>query len=153
MSGSKKTKKAAAASTTEKRCYHCKALVLPDVPHTCPEVTEDGLTRHLSEDLGEAWQRLRKKAAALGEQRIYASHNSIMFARKTCYAFVRPKKASIELIIFLPRPVDSPHIRKVTPVSKTKWSHAIALVHRDQVEAPMTDWLAEAYAASGEPAD
>jgi hypothetical protein len=35
---------------------------------------------------------LREAAVELGEQRIYASHHSIMFARKSCYFFVRPKK-------------------------------------------------------------
>ena len=48
--------------------------------------------RDLSDDLRDAWERLRETAADFGDQRIYASHNSIMFSRKSCYFFVRPKK-------------------------------------------------------------
>lgn len=142
-------KRRTSAAPEEERCYHCKALLVPGTPHTCPEVTEADLTKHLTEDLTEAWERLRETAAALGEQRIYASHNSIMFARKTCYAFVRPKKKSLELVIFLQRVVESPHVRRAQAVSKTKWAHTIAVVHRDQVERPITEWLAEAWGLSG----
>jgi hypothetical protein len=48
--------------------------------------TEAALTRDLSADLREAWEPLRETAASLGEQRIYASHQSIMFSRKSCQA-------------------------------------------------------------------
>lgn len=139
-----------AAPVAEERCYHCKALLEPGVEHRCPEVTEAGLTAHLGEELRDAWERLRASAAALGDQRIYASHNSIMFARKTCYAFVRPKKKALELVVFLHRALSSPHIRRVDAVSKTKWAHTVNLVHRDQVETPLTDWLREAYERSGD---
>src|SRR5256885_1993608 len=54
--------------------------------------TEENLTRGLSEDLLDAWKRLRDTAAEFGDQRIYASHRSIMFSRKACYFFVRPQR-------------------------------------------------------------
>ena len=56
------------------------------------------LTEDLSEDLHEAWERLRETAVEFGEQRIYASHNSIMFSRTSCYFFVRPKKSYLEVV-------------------------------------------------------
>jgi hypothetical protein len=31
------------------------------------------------------------------------------------------------------------------PLSKTKWANVIRIVHRDEVEAPITDWMREAY--------
>jgi len=49
--------------------------------------TEANLTRELSEDLKDAWDRLRETAAEFGPQRIYASHSSIMFSRKICYFY------------------------------------------------------------------
>ena len=67
--------------------YHCKQWVEEGEPHDCWSTTEAALTRHLSDDLREAWERLRETAAAFGEQRIYASHHSIMFSRKSCYFF------------------------------------------------------------------
>ena len=126
-------------------CYHCKAIVTPGEAHDCWTTTEGALTQHLSEDLREAWERLREKAADFGDQRIYASHNSIMFARKACYFFVRPKKSVLEVCVFLGRAVTSPRIRRVDPSSKTKFVHFIQVRHRDEVEAPLTDWLQEAY--------
>ena len=43
-------------------------------------------------------------------------------------------------------------MRRVDRVSKAKLRHTIPIRHRDEVEAPVTDWLAEAYALSGAPA-
>jgi hypothetical protein len=126
-------------------CYHCKQWIPAGVEHDCWTTTEAALTKELSEDLREAWERLRETATAFGGQRVYASHNSIMFSRKACYFFVRPKRSKLEVVIFLPRPVKSPLVRKVVKTSKIKHAHLIDIVHRDQVEPPMTDWLEEAY--------
>ena len=126
-------------------CYHCKQWVAAGEDHDCWTTTEAALTRHLDEDLRDAWERLREAAAALGEQRIYASHHSIMFARKSCYCFVRPKKKYLEVCIFLGRPLKAPQIRRVEPVSGTRIAHLLRITHRDEVEAPITDWIEEAY--------
>jgi hypothetical protein len=80
-----------------------------------------------------------------GEQRIYASGSAIMFSRKSCYFFVRPKRSVLELAIFLGRAVRAPHVRRVERKSKTKLAHIVHVRHRDEVEAPITDWLREAY--------
>jgi hypothetical protein len=126
-------------------CYHCKAWVEEGEAHDCWTTTEGALTRELSEDLQDAWQRLRETAAEFGEQRIYASHHSIMFSRKTCYFFVRPKKQFLELCVFLDRGVKGPQVRRVDRSSKTKVYNIIHIRHRDEVEQPITDWLREAY--------
>lgn len=126
-------------------CYHCKQWVEEDEPHDCWTTTEKALTQDLSEDLQEAYQRLREAAVELGEQRIYASHSSIMFWRKACHFFVRPKRKYLELVIFLGRAVKSPHVKKVVESSRVKRAHIIHITHRDQVEPPITDWMREAY--------
>ena len=126
-------------------CYHCKQWIEAGVEHDCWTTTERALTKDLPEDLQDAWERVREVAADLGEQRIYASHNSIMFARKVCYFFVRPKRTRLELCVFLGRTIKSPLVRKAVATSRTKVGHLINIVHRDQVEAPLTDWIAEAY--------
>jgi hypothetical protein len=135
----------------QRQCYHCKQLIDEDEAHDCWTTTEAALTADLSEDLREAWERLRETAAEFGEQRIYASHNSIMFSRKSCYFFVRPKKTFLEVCVFLARAVRSPRIRRVEPSSKTKFFHIILVMHRDEVEPPMTEWLQEAYDLSAVP--
>jgi hypothetical protein len=132
-----------------RECYHCKQWVEEGEAHDCWTTTETALTRDLPEDLQGAWERLREEAAEFGEQRIYASHNSIMFSRKSCYFFVRPKKTFLEVCVFLGRAVKAPQIRRVDRSSKTKLVHILRITHRDEVEAPITDWLREAYDFSG----
>ena len=132
-----------------RECYHCKQWVEEGEAHDCWTTTEAALTRDLSEDLQDAWERLRETAADFGDQRIYASHNSIMFSRKSCYFFVRPKKSFLEVCVFLGRTVKAPQVRRVDSASKSKTVHVIRITHRDQVEAPITDWLREAYDFSG----
>ena len=126
-------------------CYHCKQQIDVGEPHDCWTTTEAALTRDLSEDLQDACERVRESAAELGEQRIYASHNSIMFARKSCYCFVRPKKSFLEVCIFLGRQIKAPQIKRVVRSSKAKYVHIVQVRHRDEVEAPLTDWIEEAY--------
>ena len=126
-------------------CYHCKQWVEEGDAHDCWTTTEGALTRDLSDDLREAWERLRDAAADFGEQRIYASHHSIMFARKSCYFFVRPQTKYLEICVFLGRPVNAPQVRKVIRTSKRRLAHLLRVTHRDEVEAPITDWLREAY--------
>ena len=127
-------------------CHHCKQWVEPGEAHDCWTTTEEALTEDLSEDLREAWERVRETAAAYGEQRIYASHHCIMFARRTAYFFVRPKRSYLELCLFLGRTVQSPQIRSVKRVSSTRLAHIVQSQASGRVEAPLTDWMAEAYA-------
>ena len=126
-------------------CYHCKQWVEEGEAHDCWTTTETALTKDLSEDLQDAYARLRDSAVELGEQRIYASHSSIMFSRKACHFFVRPKRKHLELVIFLRRAVKARQIKKVVDASKTKRAHIIHITHRDEVEPPVTDWMKEAY--------
>ena len=132
----------------QRQCAHCKEWIAEDAPHDCWTTTEAALTRDLSEDLRDAWERLREEAVELGKQRIYASHHSIMFARRVCYAFVRPRRRWLDVCVFLDRAVSGPLLKSSTPVSRTKVANMLRVVHRDEVEAPLTDWLSEAYAFS-----
>jgi hypothetical protein len=131
-------------------CYHCKQWVEDGEAHDCWTTTERALTKDLSEDLQDAWARLRETAADFGEQRIYASHRSIMFARKSCYFFVRPKRKYLELCVFLGRRLKAPQVRRVEDASKTRIVHMIHVTHRDEVEEPITEWLREAYEYNGQ---
>jgi len=128
-----------------RECYHCSQWVEDNEAHDCWSTTERELTKDLSEDLFDAWERLRETASEFGEQRIYASHRSIMFSRSACYFFVRPKKKLLEIWFFLGKTLKHPLIRKTVPTSKVKVGHLVHVTHRDQVESPITDWLQEAY--------
>ena len=132
-----------------RECYHCKQWVEEGEVHDCWTTTEGALTADLSEDLRDAWERVRETAAEFGEQRIYASHSSIMFSRKSCYFFVRPKKSFLEVCVFLGRPLKAPQVRRSEASSRSKFYNIIQIRHRDEVEAPMTEWLREAYEYAG----
>ena len=131
-----------------RECYRCSEWIEDGQKHDCWTTTEEKLTEELSEDLLDAWERLRETAVAFGEQRIYASHRSIMFSRKVCYFFVRPTKKVLEVYFFLGRTLKDPRIRKTHPSSKLKVAHLVHVAHRDEVEPPLTDWLHEAFETS-----
>jgi len=107
--------------------------------------SEEFLINPLEEDFKDAWFKLREFGESLGEQRIYASGKAIMFSKKVCYFFVRPKKSYLEVVIFLKNKKSSEFFKSILPVSKTKFSHTFRLVHSDQVEGDLVDAIAEAY--------
>ena len=135
-----------------RECYHCKQWLEEGQDHDCWTTTEAELTADLSEDLREAWERLREALADLGEQRIYASGSCIMFARETVYCFVRPKRSFLEVSVFLGRALKSPQVKRVEKRSKTKVANVLKISHRDAVEPPVTGWLREAYELEGKAA-
>jgi len=128
-----------------RECHHCKQWIEPGEAHDCWTTTESALTDDLSDELKEAWERLREAAAEFGDQRIYASGTAIMFSRKSCYFFVRPRRSSLQVCVFLDRAVRAPQVRRVERKSKAKVVNIIHITHRDEVEPPFTDWLREAY--------
>ncbi len=128
-----------------RECFHCKQCVKDGEAHDCWTTTEAALTEELSEDLREAWERLRETALEFGEQRVYASHHSIMFSKKVCYFFVRPKAKYLEVCVMLGRAIKAPQVRSVLKGSQRKYANVLRITHRDEVEPPITDWLREAY--------
>ena len=134
-----------------RECYHCKQWVEEGEAHDCWTTTEAALTKDLSEDLQDAYARLRETAVEFGEQRIYASGSCIMFSRASCHFFVRPKRQWLELALFLGRAIKSPLIKRAEQKSKVKIAHIIHIRHRDEVEPPITNWLQEAYALQDQP--
>ena len=128
-----------------RECYHCKQWIEEGEAHDCWTTTEAALTAELSEDLRDAWERLRDAMVELGEQRIYASGSCIMFSREVCHVFVRPKRKVLEICIFLDRALKDPRVKRADKSSKVKFANLVHIQHRDEVEAPLTDWLAEAY--------
>lgn len=107
--------------------------------------SEEYLIRPLEEDLKDAWFKIREFGESLGEQRIYASGQAIMFSRKVCYFFVRPKKAFLEVVLFLQTEGSKQYFKAIRPVSKTKYAHTFRLFHADQLEGEILEAITEAY--------
>jgi hypothetical protein len=110
------------------------------------KTTEKAVMDGLSEDLFEAWVKVKKFALSLGEQRVYASGKAVMFSKKTCYFFVRPHKKFLEVVIFLKTPDQKKNFQSVKAVSKIKYAHTFKLIHADQVEGEFTESIQDAYA-------
>lgn len=131
--------------------FKCKTcLGYFDIPerevHVCEPPTEEAAFSIVeSEEAREAWDKLRRFASELGEQRIYASAKSVMFAKSVCYMFVRPKKTKLEVCLFLPTMLKHPLVKATREDSHRKTAHMIMLEHEDQVEEPLTDWIREAF--------
>lgn len=113
--------------------------------HACVKPTEELLIKVLDEDARAAWSELRSFAVGLGEQRIYSSAKAIMFSRRICYFFARPKSKGIELCFFLDRPLKAEAMVKVKQYTKSKFAHTMRINHPDQVEEPLTGWLRKAW--------
>jgi hypothetical protein len=144
----KKAKPARRRAASQAHSKRAAAKKKKEYKHRHPlDSTEASLTADLSLDLKDAWKKIRAFGEALGSQRIYASGWAIMFSRKNCYFFVRPKKSFLEVCIFLPRKIDHPMVKRSTPSSKTKFAVLCNILHEDQVEAPLTGWIREAFDA------
>lgn len=126
-------------------CEYCLAPIVDGKKHDCVPMTVQELFANVPEDLREAFKALRSEASRFGDQRIYNNARAVMFSRRVCYMFVRPKKSYLELCFFLPRKELSGSIHRVAPVSKSKLAHTVKLIHPDQVESPLTTWLKEAF--------
>lgn len=63
---------------------------------------------------------------------------------KVSYFFVRPKKKFLEVWIFLPRQIEG-LVTMQGPTKKKKYSNLFKVVHADQIEEPLTDWIREAF--------
>jgi hypothetical protein len=126
-------------------CHHCGQWIEEGEAHDCWTTTEAALTQDLSDDLRDAWERIRETAVEFGEQRIYASGTAIMFSRQACYFFVRPRRSHLQLCVFLGRAIRAAQVRRVERTSTTKVVNILHITHRDEVESPITDWLREAY--------
>ncbi len=130
------------------KCKQCLGYIQLKLrkSHVCAVPTEHDLIQILDEEGLEAWSALREYASGLGPNRIYASAKAIMFARRICYLFVRPKAKGLELCFFLDRSLKHPMIKRVQDSTRTKFAHTLVLKHRDEVEEPLTSWLREAWA-------
>jgi hypothetical protein len=128
-----------------RECYHCHQWIEEGEAHDCWTTTEAALTDDLSEDLKDAWERIRETAIEFGDQRIYASGTAIMFSRESCYFFVRPRRSFLQVCVFLGRTVRAAQVQRVERKSASKLVHIIHIKHRDEVEPPITHWLREAY--------
>ena len=124
-----------------RQCYHCKQWIEEGEAHDCWTTTEAALTRgSLRRSAGGLGAAARDRGRVRRSAHLRVAH-SIMFSRKSCYFFVRPKKSFLEVVVFLGRALKAPQVQRADEASKSKVANFIRITHRDEVEAPITDWL------------
>ena len=128
-----------ARSTKKRRAFQ---------PLVARDYRERDVVGELRGELRDAWRALRAFARTLGGQRIYASNKSVMFARRHCYAFVRPRKTFLEVCFFSDRAIRGPGL-KVSRRSSRKLAHSLRLERAEQIDAHLTGWLREAFLLAG----
>lgn len=140
----KKTKKTKASFF---KCKQCLGYIKVELKksHFCEKPTELNLIKVLNEDGKEAWEAIKRLCTSFGTQKIYASAKAIMFSRRVCFCFVRPKPTGLEMIFFLNQKLSDPLIKRTQAYSKTKYAHTLKIVHADQIDHPLTDWLRQAW--------
>lgn len=126
------------ARSTKRRAY--KPLIEA-------EYKERDVVGGLRGELRVAWRVLRSLARGLGPQRLYASNRSVMFARRHCYAFVRPRSTFLEVCFFARHPIRGAGL-KVRKRSSRKHAHTFKVERAEHVDALMP-WLEEAYLLAG----
>ena len=101
------------------------------------------LTADLSEDLRDAWERLRETAAAFRRSAdLRVAQVDHVLAQVVLLLRVRPKRQLLEVCVFLGR-VRRP--RSVVSIARRSQGRAYPARSdiRDEVETPITDWLRE----------
>ncbi|HSU15349.1 DUF5655 domain-containing protein [Longimicrobium sp.] len=70
----------------------------------------------------------------------------------TAFAGVHPRRAGILLNVRTSAPIESPRVRKLEQVSRSRFHNEILLNAPEEVDAELAGWLGEAYGLS-KPAD
>jgi hypothetical protein len=131
-----------------RECYHCKQWIEEGDENDCWTTTETAL-RRISEEISGRLGAAAETAAALGgtTDLRFAQIGDVLTPSRDATSLVRPDQLP-QVCVFLGRTLKAPQVRRVDRASKHKIFHIIQIRHRDEVEAPITDWLREAYELS-----
>jgi hypothetical protein len=98
----------------------------------------------------EIYDRIMDHLGALGPLHADAVGVGVFLKSDRKLAEVRPKARSLQLYLFLPRPVAHTRIARRLPPSGDRTMHVVKLLRPADLDASVLGWLTEAYdAASG----
>ena len=129
------------------RCKSCRGFfpIQEKESHACLVPSPESVMSELTETQFEIWEQFKLLVQEFSDYYCYASKRSVMFSRRVCFCFLRPRSKDIEIFFFLGRELDSSIINKVEKRSETKFAHRVILKHSERLEEPLTSWLHEAY--------
>jgi hypothetical protein len=89
-------------------------------------------------------------ARRLGPVREDPKKTSIHLCRSTAFAGVAVQRSSLVLTLKSPKDIPDARIRRREQASANRWHVEIKLEKPSQVDRKLTQWIAQAYAMSGE---
>jgi hypothetical protein len=96
----------------------------------------------------EIYDRIADHLAALGPLHADAVGVGVFLKSDRKLAEVRPKARSLSLMLFLPRRVHDVRVSRHLPVSGERTLHYIKLLHPEDVDEQLCDWLTESFDAA-----
>jgi hypothetical protein len=127
-----------------RECYHCKQWVEDGEAHDCWTTTEAALTADSAADLRDAWSDCARRRRVRRPTDLCLAQLGHVLAQVLLLLRAAEEELSGSLCVSRPA-LKAPQVRRSGPSSKSKFFNIIQLRHRDEVEAPITDWLREAY--------
>jgi hypothetical protein len=110
--------------------------------------TVDSLMAGKDAVVQQIYDRLTGELRALGPVGQDAKKTSIHLTAGeggTGFAGVHPRRAGILLNVRTAAPIDSPRVRKLEQVSRSRFHNEILLSSPDEVDAELAGWLGDAY--------
>lgn len=117
--------------------------------HVCvPGCTVEECFAPWPESYREIYERLAGHLATLGPVHADAVGVGVFLKSDRKLGEVRPKARSLQLWLFLPRPVEHPRITRRLPVAGDRTMHVIKLLDPDEVDEQVCAWLTESFDAA-----
>ena len=113
--------------------------------------TVDSLIAGKDAVVQQIYDRLMDALRALGPVGQDAKKTSIHLTAGEggiAFAGVHPRRAAILLNVRTSAPIESPRVRKLEQVSRSRFHNEILLSSPDEVDAELAGWLREAYELS-----
>lgn len=117
--------------------------------HVCvPGCTVEECFAPWPESYREIYDRVVDHLATLGPVHADAVGVGVFLKSDRKLAEVRPKARSLNLLLFLPRPVEHARIARRLPASGDRTVHVVKLLAPDDVDEQVCHWLAESFDAA-----
>ncbi len=94
--------------------------------------------------------RLTSVIEELGDD-VVADHQSthVAFTRDRLFALLQPAASTrLDVGLVLPQAEETPRLRPADSFDSRNVSHQVSLAHEDEIDAELTGWLRDAYAAA-----
>jgi hypothetical protein len=132
-------------------CPKCGArFVTRNLWHSCGRATLDDWKARMGPHARELYARFEQMIAACGEYHVAPARTRIAFMGRVRFAGItRLSEDGMTCAFALPYPLSSPRVVKVEEIVPGWWMHRLRITTVAQLDAPVQEWLREAYRLMG----